>query len=344
MSPDPIPGWTPLDLAQATLVALDAARLHLAVLAAVCAVGLALARWPIPAAAVALVGAGLATNLGPALRGARLAEAPAVSGPAATPAVSPVAAASAAASAAVAAGGSAGEPPVDITLISANIRRRNPRMGEALAALAALDPDVTVLIEAEARAPGPLADALASPGAAPLGHATLARYEWISLLVLSKGAAAPGPPIRFLKRMPARTVVDVEVAPGRMLRVVGVHFSSPFLQSHLNQRQGRAQFGQVATDPLVAVGDFNAPVWGGELPEIAGPLGARLVGGWRPSWFPGEGAASRALRPWLGLAIDHMLVTPSVEVLSIRMAPIPGSDHLAQVARLRLRWPGAAGG
>lgn len=322
MSPDQIPGATPLDLLQVTLVTLDAARLHLAVLAAVCALGLAAARFPVCAVALALIGAGFAASLGPVWRGPQLAEAPAVSAPAA---------------AAVPADRAA---PVDITLVSANIRRSNPRMEEALAALAALDPDVTLLIEAEGLAPDdPLGRALASPGAAPLGQATLPHLSWIDLVVLSKGAATLGPRIKLRQRMPALTAVDVEVAPGRVLRVGGLHFSSPFLQSHLNQRQGLAQFDQMAADPLVLAGDFNAPTWGPEPPAIAEALGGRLIGGWRPSWFPGDGAVSRALRPWLGLAIDHMIVSPSVEVLSIRTAPIPGSDHLAQVARLRLRWP-----
>ena len=47
MTPDPIPGWVPLDLAQQALVALQAARLHLVVLAALAAAGIALLRWPV---------------------------------------------------------------------------------------------------------------------------------------------------------------------------------------------------------------------------------------------------------------------------------------------------------
>ena len=358
MTPDPIPGWVPLDLAQQALVALQAARLHLVVLAALAAAGIALLRWPSPAAALGMAlaagglglglatGWGVGTGLGPVWRAA---QAPPAEGRAAAPGLS--------AAAAICApergveegvengvengveGGGENGGPIDITLVSANIRRGNPRMEEALAALAALSPDVTVLIEADARPGGPLAAALDMPAAAPLGDPVLARYPWISVTALSPHPARLSPRILFFRRMPARSAVDVQIAPGRMLRVVGVHFASPFLQSHVNQRAGHAQFGQIAADPLVAVGDFNAPPWAPELAEIAGALRARQVGGWRPSWLPGAGAAARALRPWLGLAIDHMMVTPSVEVLSIRMVPVPGSDHLAQVARLRLHSP-----
>lgn len=348
MTPDPIPGWVPLDLAQQALVALQAVRLHLVVLAALAAAGIALLRWPSPAAALGMAlaagalglglatGWGVGTGLGPVWRAA---QAPPAEGRAAAPGLSAAAAIGAPERGGEDGGGVEDGGPIDITLVSANIRRGNPRMKEALAALAALSPDVTVLIEADARPGGPLAAVLNTPTAAPLGDPVLARYPWISVTALSPHPARLSPRILFFRRMPARSAVDVQIAPGRMLRVVGVHFASPFFQSHVNQRAGHAQFGQIAADPLVAVGDFNAPPWAPELAEIASALRARQVGGWRPSWLPGAGAAARALRPWLGLAIDHMMVTPSVEVLSIRMVPVPGSDHLAQVARLRLHPP-----
>ncbi|MEC9434791.1 MAG: endonuclease/exonuclease/phosphatase family protein [Pseudomonadota bacterium] len=352
MSPEPVPGWTPLDLAQSALVAAEAARLHLAVLAGLVAAGLALLRWPVPALALVAVAAGLALGLGPALKSAEP-----VAGPIAAPGAGAPRAPTLSAAAGVAVG--TGAPAhTDLTLVSANIRRDNPRLDEAVAALAALRPDITVLIEADARPGEPLAAALAGPAGAadagdggdagaagPLGRLTLARYdEWIYIPVLSRAPARLAPRIRFYQRMPARTAVDVELAPGRVLRVVGVHFASPFRQSHRNQRLGHAQFGQVATPPLVAVGDFNAPPWAPEVAEVAEALGAAQVGGWRPSWLPGESALADALRPWAGVAIDHMMVTPSVEVLSVGTAPVPGSDHLAQVARLRVHWPDAGAG
>lgn len=226
---------------------------------------------------------------------------------------------------------------VEITLVSANLLRTNPRMTEAREALLALDPDILVLIEVPWKLESVAAAAF---GEARLSHALPSPHGDIGISVLAERPYRRSPPIVFRNWVPWHLAVDVRLdAQGRSLRLVAFHFPAPFTRGHALRREGLPDLAPLATDPLVAVGDFDAAPWTRTLARTAETLGAEVAGGWRPSWFPSLGALGDRLRPWLGLPIDNLLTSPSVQVLSLRVVPIPGSDHLAQVARLRVTWP-----
>ncbi len=56
--------------------------------------------------------------------------------------------------------------------------------------------------------------------------------------------------------------------------------------------------------------------------------------GYRVTWGP-RLWAGEPLFPWVGIPIDHTLVTPGVQVISSEVGEIPGSDHKWQKVVLR---------
>ena len=115
-----------------------------------------------------------------------------------------------------------------------------------------------------------------------------------------------------------RADVDVDGTP---CTVVATHFSHLEFGSPLQAPALRR--GLPATDqPAVLLGDMN--MWGWTI-------SAMVPTGWRRAV---RGATWPAHRPHH--QIDHILVTPSVEVLDAAVLPDLGSDHRPVRARLRL--------
>jgi endonuclease/exonuclease/phosphatase family metal-dependent hydrolase len=119
-------------------------------------------------------------------------------------------------------------------------------------------------------------------------------------------------------RMLLHAEIDVD---GTNLTVVGTHFA------HLEQGavlQTRAlRRGLPPTDRAAAfIGDMN--MWGWTIDAMTPQGWRRAVRGktW-PAWRPQH-------------QIDHLLVTPSVEVVRAEVLPDEGSDHLPIRARLRV--------
>jgi endonuclease/exonuclease/phosphatase family metal-dependent hydrolase len=118
------------------------------------------------------------------------------------------------------------------------------------------------------------------------------------------------------------------------VRVRVVHPFPPL--GHDKARAWRAHLHELPPPPrdrtAVIAGDFNAT-----LDHRA--LRAVLDRGWQDA----AAEAGKGLRPtWpvgrriLGLAIDHVLVSPGVVVGPVSIHEIPGSDHRAVIARLAL--------
>ena len=87
--------------------------------------------------------------------------------------------------------------------------------------------------------------------------------------------------------------------------------------------------------PLVIAGDFNAVPWSAAVGFVEEATNTRAVPGLRYTFSPPRLQRGDTRRG--GLPIDHVLLSPGVELLDIRLMRHAGSDHLGQVARLRLR-------
>src|SRR5690606_38670379 len=118
--------------------------------------------------------------------------------------------------------------------------------------------------------------------------------------------------------------------PGRQLGVVGTHLSHIEDQGATRLPQARAVAGTVAwlherSIPTVVLGDLNAEPDSQEIATFGSFVEPTLRSGnptW-PSWEP-------------QVQIDHILVSPSIEVLEAATIASEASDHLPLVADILL--------
>ena len=83
----------------------------------------------------------------------------------------------------------------------------------------------------------------------------------------------------------------------------------------------------------ILVGDMNVTIysrWFNKLLAISGLENNGTEQLLNPSWSP---LTKRSF--WAGLRIDHLLTTPSINVLAQTIGPDYGSDHLPIITRLQ---------
>lgn len=120
----------------------------------------------------------------------------------------------------------------------------------------------------------------------------------------------------------ARALLHAEIdVDGTNLTVVGTHFSHLEFGAPLQTRALRRGLPPVDR-AAVLLGDLN--MWGWTIDAMS-------PAGWRRAV---KGKTWPARRP--RHQIDHILVTPSVEVVQAEVLDVPGSDHLPVRARLRV--------
>lgn len=92
----------------------------------------------------------------------------------------------------------------------------------------------------------------------------------------------------------------------------------------------RARLAGEAGEQAIVAGDFNVTPWSPAFDVLTG-LGLRDAGlgqGWQPTWPTGLGVA--------GIPIDHVLVSPRLEVRDYRRLAAMNSDHRPVAVELRL--------
>lgn len=137
-------------------------------------------------------------------------------------------------------------------------------------------------------------------------------------------------------------LVDLDV-DGTAVRVVPVHTQAPIFARDVAVWHATVEATAAAATgspgPAVLGGDWNAT--GGHrrfrgalrrhhLTDASAALGRR----WYPTW-PVD-APLLGLRPPPFLTLDHVVVTPDVEVVALDRLALPGSDHQGLRATLRL--------
>jgi endonuclease/exonuclease/phosphatase (EEP) superfamily protein YafD len=223
-----------------------------------------------------------------------------------------------------------------VRIAALNLLWRNTQHAEALAWARGTDADILVFFEVDShwqqalqalRQQYPHERALQR-----VGHGgTLLLSRWPLTAAIPLDAGTPGTP---------QLVVDV-ATPGGALRVIAVHATWP-LGPAVSAARARefaliADTARTTTLPLVAIGDFNVTPASPHFISLLerGRLSDAAAGrGWQPTW--------PSLLPWLGLRIDHALVSPQVAVNSYARHRVEGSDHRAIVVDLQVPLQGGS--
>jgi endonuclease/exonuclease/phosphatase (EEP) superfamily protein YafD len=241
-------------------------------------------------------------------------------------------------------GGTADGDPLSVLGANVWIGQADP---EALAALIGRErPDVVVLLEAGDRfrrsLPPEVGDRYrgwsAAPGRAEVTATGAGDHACTSVLAA-----------RGLGDVTAQVVTRdtasgwIELSGGALgdTRILAVHPAVLRPSRTPEWRRELARLAELVAEdprPTVVVGDLNATCEHHALQPVLrrARSAAAEVGRAREATWP-------AGKPrWLGVAIDHVLVSAAVGVESFEVLDVPGSDHRAVLARLRRPTGGAA--
>ncbi|ATU92334.1 endonuclease/exonuclease/phosphatase family protein [Phyllobacterium zundukense] len=121
---------------------------------------------------------------------------------------------------------------------------------------------------------------------------------------------------------------------GRSAIITAIHLDWPWPFSQPRNVATIVPYFERLQGPMIIAGDFNAAPWSQTVRNIANASKAHAAEGLQPSWFA-KGAPGFITR-WIGLPLDHILVSeriinPQVETLD----PV-GSDHLPMLLRFSI--------
>lgn len=216
-----------------------------------------------------------------------------------------------------------------LRVVSYNMLHSNPGTSEAAAHIAALEPDVVVLLEVTAaqlpvfRAALPGWHHVAEPREDAFGIAVFTRKAPLDSEVLDLGSPS-------MPNLAVRYEVD-----GRATAIIATHPPPPVSArlSHTRDRMLRAvsAWAGEQEEPVVVVGDLNVTPWSAVMREILsdGPLRSTAHFGLQGSWPSFLGVA--------GVPIDQALVAGELEAVERRLEPAFGSDHRMLLVELELR-------
>jgi endonuclease/exonuclease/phosphatase (EEP) superfamily protein YafD len=195
-------------------------------------------------------------------------------------------------------------------------------------------PDVVVLPEAAARYEALLTRAIPDLGYRPYLAARPGAPDVNGVVVLS--AASMGP---LVTRVIAQSGFDpwLELTGGRLgsRRLVAVHISAPVTGKIGSWSRELAQLQTwcgPGAGPVVLAGDFNATLDHSGFRsgtrgcrDAGAQSGQGLIATWNAAW-----------PRWFGAQIDHVLTGGGPEPTGMTVLDLPGSDHRAVLASVRL--------
>ena len=222
-------------------------------------------------------------------------------------------------------------PGPTLSIASVNVYFRNPQAGPLLRWLHEKQPDLVVILEfTPAFAEGlqalqgyPYREFLAQPDA--FGIAILSRHPLAQVRVVRDEDGIP--------------LVEAKLHWGeRLIGLAALHPMPPQTPRYhaLRNRKIASVTPAAGLDavPTIVAGDFNATPWSdafGGLDE----RGWRRATGLAPTW-------PAAWRGWMGIPIDHVVVSRHWGVVQSEVGPDVGSDHFPVLVRLALQNPATA--
>jgi endonuclease/exonuclease/phosphatase (EEP) superfamily protein YafD len=216
----------------------------------------------------------------------------------------------------------------DIKLVTFNMEFRDAKATARF--LLEEDPDIVVLQEAGTRQ----TDALRAALNARYPHSHLCRvpHNCAAAIFAKRPWVAAGHDY-WTKESPEALWVQFDDAEYGRLRVVGVHLSLPFRAEQQTNHVARLiALRSGVAGPLIIAGDFNMTPWSYRLQRLLAATGLRRHATFLSSW-PTDG---QYRLPYPAFLIDHVLTTPEIKSVSIRIGPGLGSDHLPVIAALRV--------
>ena len=135
---------------------------------------------------------------------------------------------------------------------------------------------------------------------------------------------------------PTGAVAIVRLPDGQEVSILGLHLAHAWPG---NQARQIAVLGEITRDlprPLIILGDFNATPWSHALVQAQALTGTLRIPGYRVSWRGAYPSPFGDVPAILGQAIDHILLSPDLGVERTMVVDIPGSDHDAVGAVIRV--------
>jgi endonuclease/exonuclease/phosphatase (EEP) superfamily protein YafD len=216
----------------------------------------------------------------------------------------------------------------EITLLSFNTRSGNAKAVASL--ILREDPDIVALQEVSASETNGLRVLLHERYPYSLVCTVVHRC---GAAIFSKRAWATAGHEYWSTDAPEMVWIQLDDAEVGRLRVVGVHFALPY-RAEWQTRQLRrlVAFRSALAGPVIVAGDFNMTPWSYRQQHLLAATGLRRHATFLRSW-PTDG---QFRLPWPTFLIDHVLSTPDIKSVAIRVGPNTGSDHLPVIARLGL--------
>jgi len=212
-----------------------------------------------------------------------------------------------------------------LSVASVNVHLDNRDVAPLVRWLAEASPDVVVLHEVSPEYARQLASyggypyKQLAPANDPFGIAILSR--------LSLTSAKIGTDMDGIRHISARLNWN-----GQPVRLITWHPMPPLSPRYHQSRNTRLRAMAEAVGrnrhPAILAGDLNATPWSNAFHGI-GQMGLRRVTGLLPTW-PAAGLG------WMGIPIDHVLVSAHWSVVDVSRGPDLGSDHLPVMARIAL--------
>ncbi|MEM9139125.1 MAG: endonuclease/exonuclease/phosphatase family protein [Pseudomonadota bacterium] len=227
-----------------------------------------------------------------------------------------------------------------VTIVTANLNHQNAAPEDMRAALLASNADVLVTQETTKKAQSGV-DPLTSHY--PFRLAVATRGSILRTVIWSKFPMRDGRLLLDDMVGPTGASAVIEVAPGLEIGVLGVHLTRPGQELQERQIAALDRLTAGLPRPMVLLGDLNATPWSAAMRRVESLTGARRVPGYRITWTGQYPTPFGPVPAPLGQPIDHILVTEGVGIETIATFEIPGSDHLAVRAVLRLPDDGSFG-
>ncbi|WP_425614943.1 endonuclease/exonuclease/phosphatase family protein [Anatilimnocola sp. NA78] len=215
-------------------------------------------------------------------------------------------------------------------LVSYNVLGSNNRSAEVLAMLRAETADVVLLYEVNARWAkefATLRDEYPHQKIVPrennFGIALLSRRRWDDVQV------------QYFGQTDFPSIVAQFTHTSQLVTLIGTHPPPPVnryvAQVRNQQLAGLAQFTAEASGPVILAGDLNVTSYSPYFQDLlrVGKLSDSRQGfGVQASWNKGI--------PGMAIPIDHVLVSPTIGVVSRRIGRPLGSDHCPVMVELKL--------